>query len=138
MLKRILGKSGIEISGLGMGCWAIGGRWSWAQPGEEPFPAGWGKTDDNESIKAIHAGLDAGVTFFDTAANYGAGCKPTMLIFTSCTRGAMIQSSRLSYVAYWRILSRRAKFAGTDGAPTWLTGRASLRMGNTAPRSNFA
>jgi aryl-alcohol dehydrogenase-like predicted oxidoreductase len=56
-----------------MGCWAIGGPWTWAQPGRDPYPAGWGTIDDEESIRAIHAGLDAGITFFDTAANYGAG-----------------------------------------------------------------
>ncbi|MBI3164274.1 MAG: aldo/keto reductase [Chloroflexi bacterium] len=73
MLKRILGKSKLEVSALGMGCWAIGGPWTWDQPGEEPFPAGWGAIDDEESIRAIHAALDMGVNFFDTAANYGAG-----------------------------------------------------------------
>jgi aryl-alcohol dehydrogenase-like predicted oxidoreductase len=73
MRTRILGKSGIEVSALGMGCWAIGGPWTWAQPGEEPFPAGWGQVDDRESIRAIHTALDLGVNFFDTAANYGAG-----------------------------------------------------------------
>jgi aryl-alcohol dehydrogenase-like predicted oxidoreductase len=56
-----------------MGCWAIGGPWTWAQPGEDPHPAGWGKIDDQESIRAIHASLEAGINFFDTAANYGAG-----------------------------------------------------------------
>ena len=78
-MKRILGKSGIEVSALGMGCWAIGGPWTWAQPGSEPWPAGWGKTDDAESIRAIHAAIDAGVDFFDTAANYGAGHSETVL-----------------------------------------------------------
>lgn len=73
MRTRTLGKSGIEVSALGMGCWAIGGPWTWAQPGEEPFPAGWGQVDDRESIRAIHTALDLGVNFFDTAANYGAG-----------------------------------------------------------------
>jgi aryl-alcohol dehydrogenase-like predicted oxidoreductase len=73
MLKRTLGKSNLEVSALGMGCWAIGGPWTWAQPGREPYPAGWGNTDDEESIRAIHAALDMGVNFFDTAANYGAG-----------------------------------------------------------------
>lgn len=72
-MKRTLGKSGMQVSALGMGCWAIGGPWTWAQPGRDPFPAGWGQTDDRESIRAIHAALDAGVNFFDTAANYGAG-----------------------------------------------------------------
>lgn len=72
-MKRTLGKSGMQVSALGMGCWAIGGPWTWAQPGRDPFPAGWGQTDDGESIRALHAALDAGVNFFDTAANYGAG-----------------------------------------------------------------
>jgi aryl-alcohol dehydrogenase-like predicted oxidoreductase len=73
MLKRILGKSKLEVSALGMGCWAIGGPWTWAQPGKEPYPAGWGNTDDDESVRAIHAAMEMGVNFFDTAANYGAG-----------------------------------------------------------------
>jgi aryl-alcohol dehydrogenase-like predicted oxidoreductase len=73
VLTRTIGKSGIEVSAVGMGCWAIGGPWTWAQPGRDPYPAGWGQIDDDESIRAIHTALDAGVTLFDTAANYGAG-----------------------------------------------------------------
>jgi aryl-alcohol dehydrogenase-like predicted oxidoreductase len=79
MLKRTLGKSGLEVSALGMGCWAIGGPWDWAQPGSEPFPVGWGTTDDDESIRAVHAAVDMGVNFFDTAANYGAGHSEVLL-----------------------------------------------------------
>jgi aryl-alcohol dehydrogenase-like predicted oxidoreductase len=67
-MKRTLGRSGIEVSALGMGCWAIGGPfWSGTTP------LGWGQVDDDESIRAIHAALAAGVTFFDTANVYGAG-----------------------------------------------------------------
>ena len=73
MLKRRLGKSDIQVSAIGMGCWAVGGPWTSAQPGDEPFPAGWGKVDDSESIRAIQTALDLGINFFDTAANYGAG-----------------------------------------------------------------
>ena len=79
MLKRTLGRSKLEVSALGMGCWAIGGPWTWAQPGREPYPAGWGNTDDDESIRAIHCALDRGVNFFDTAANYGAGHSEVVL-----------------------------------------------------------
>jgi aryl-alcohol dehydrogenase-like predicted oxidoreductase len=75
----MLGKSKLQVSAVGMGCWAIGGPWTWAQPGNEPFPAGWGNTDDDESIRAIHAALDMGVNFFDTAANYGAGHSEVVL-----------------------------------------------------------
>jgi aryl-alcohol dehydrogenase-like predicted oxidoreductase len=53
---------------MGLGCWAIGGPWRWLDG-----PGGWGDIDDNESIRAIHAALDLGINFFDTAANYGAG-----------------------------------------------------------------
>ena len=79
MLTRKLGKSGIEVSALGMGCWAIGGPWTWHNPGEDPWPAGWGQIDDQESIRAIQAALDAGVNLFDTAANYGAGYSEVVL-----------------------------------------------------------
>jgi aryl-alcohol dehydrogenase-like predicted oxidoreductase len=67
-MQRTLGRSGIEVSVLGMGCWAIGGPfWS----GETP--QGWGEVDDEESICAIHKAMDLGVNLFDTANVYGAG-----------------------------------------------------------------
>lgn len=68
MKIKTLGKSNIKISAVGMGAWAIGGEWLF-----DGKPAGWGKVDDAESIRAIHAGLDAGITLIDTAANYGTG-----------------------------------------------------------------
>jgi len=73
-MKRRLGREdrGIDVSALGMGCWAIGGPWSILRE-NGPSPAGWGEVDDAESIRAIHAALDAGITLFDTAANYGCG-----------------------------------------------------------------
>ncbi|MGC4749506.1 aldo/keto reductase [Micromonospora sp. DT201] len=66
---RTLGRSGIEVSAIGMGCWAIGGP-LWGDDGQ---PFGWGEVDDDESIRTIHRALDLGVTLFDTASNYGAG-----------------------------------------------------------------
>lgn len=66
---RTLGRTGIEVSPLGFGCWAIGGEWQ-AVDGQ---PLGWGKVDDEESVRAVRRALDLGVTFFDTADTYGAG-----------------------------------------------------------------
>lgn len=60
MQYRTFGKTGWQVSAIGMGCWAIGGNM-------------WGPTDDNDSIQAIHASLDAGVNLLDTADAYGIG-----------------------------------------------------------------
>ncbi len=67
-MKRTLGRSGIEVSALGMGCWAIGGE-MWL----DGKPDGWGGVDDAESVRAIRRGLDLGITYLDTADAYGAG-----------------------------------------------------------------
>ncbi|AFG37900.1 aldo/keto reductase [Spirochaeta africana] len=67
-MQRSLGKSGITVSGLGFGGWAIGGPfWNGTEA------VGWGRVDDSESIAAIHAALDAGINLIDTADVYGAG-----------------------------------------------------------------
>src|SRR3990172_8300754 len=66
---RTLGRSGLKVSALGLGCWAIGGPFY----DTEGKPIGWGQMDDNESIRAIHCALDWGVNFFDTADAYGIG-----------------------------------------------------------------
>lgn len=72
ILKRRLGRSEIEVSAVGLGCWALGGA-HWMVDGEQRFPMGYGDIDDAESIRAIHRAIDLGVTFFDTANNYGMG-----------------------------------------------------------------
>jgi aryl-alcohol dehydrogenase-like predicted oxidoreductase len=72
--NRVLGRSGIEVSPLGLGCWAIGGAWTLGGG-----QAGWTGVDDAESIRAVHAALELGVNFFDTAANYGAGHSERLL-----------------------------------------------------------
>jgi aryl-alcohol dehydrogenase-like predicted oxidoreductase len=66
--QRALGRSNLQVSAMGLGCWAIGGLWYWLDG-----PGGWGDIDDEESIHAIHSALDHGINFFDTAANYGTG-----------------------------------------------------------------
>jgi len=56
---RRLGKTGRDVSAIGFGAWAIG--------------ADWGNVDDAESLRALHAAADAGVTLIDTADVYGDG-----------------------------------------------------------------
>lgn len=73
-MKRMLGPSGIEVSAMGVGCWAIGGQ-AW----RDGQAVGWGKVDDDESIRALHCALDRGVTFLDTADVYGAGHSETIV-----------------------------------------------------------
>src|SRR4051794_5706383 len=56
---RRLGRTGRDVSVIGFGAWAIGGS--------------WGSVDDAESLAALHAAADAGVTLIDTADVYGDG-----------------------------------------------------------------
>ncbi|HZR29954.1 MAG TPA: aldo/keto reductase [Terriglobales bacterium] len=64
MKLKQLGNTDMQITPLGIGAWAMGGGgWQF----------GWGKQDDNDSIAAIHAALDAGMNWIDTAAVYGLG-----------------------------------------------------------------
>ena len=74
MYTRKLGRSGIDVSAVGMGCWTIGGA-VWMN-GKS---AGWHSVNDEESIRAIHQALELGVDFFDTADQYGAGYSERML-----------------------------------------------------------
>jgi aryl-alcohol dehydrogenase-like predicted oxidoreductase len=67
-MSRALGRSGIEVSEIGFGCWAIGGPMTL-----DGRPDGWGATDDGESMAAISRALELGITLFDTADVYGAG-----------------------------------------------------------------
>lgn len=89
MEKRRLGNSDLEITRVGVGAWAMGGGgWAFA----------WGPQDDRESIAAIHAALDRGVNWIDTAAVYGLGHSEEVVakalegrsarpyVFTKCER----------------------------------------------------
>src|SRR5258706_15157339 len=74
MQYRELGKTGIRVSAVGFGGWAIGG------PSEASgTPLGWGRTTDEESLAAIRRARDLGVTFFDTSDSYGFGRSESLL-----------------------------------------------------------
>jgi aryl-alcohol dehydrogenase-like predicted oxidoreductase len=65
MKYRELGRTGWKVSEISFGAWAIGGA--------------WGGVDDKESLAALHAALDGGVNFFDTADVYGDGRSERLL-----------------------------------------------------------
>lgn len=82
------GKTGLQITPVGFGAWAIGGgNWEF----------GWGPQQDEESIAAIHRALDHGINWIDTAAAYGlghseevvakalSGMSEKPLVFTKCS-----------------------------------------------------
>jgi aryl-alcohol dehydrogenase-like predicted oxidoreductase len=60
---RQLGRTGMDITCVGFGAWAVGGDWA----------VGWGNQDDRESIAAIRYAVANGVNWIDTAAIYGLG-----------------------------------------------------------------
>src|SRR5690606_41665325 len=86
---RALGRSSLNLTTIGLGTWAMGGGgWTFA----------WGDQDDTESVRAIRAGLDAGINWIDTAAVYGhgraervvgqaiAGRRDEVIVATKCGR----------------------------------------------------
>lgn len=89
MQTRQLGNSDLQITPLGIGAWAMGGS-GWA--------FSWGHQEDEESIGAIHAALDRGLNWIDTAAVYGLGHSEEVVakalkgrsnrpyVFTKCER----------------------------------------------------
>lgn len=74
MRYRQFGNTDLMVSEIGFGGWAIGGA---ANVGGVAI--GWGNTDDTVSVNAIHAALDAGINFFDTADFYGLGHSEILL-----------------------------------------------------------
>lgn len=83
MLYQQLGSSNLNVSRIGYGAWALGGR-------------GWGNHNEREALRALEACLECGINFFDTAPIYGFGCseqvlgevlsgvRPEVLIATKC------------------------------------------------------
>src|SRR5215204_1942295 len=65
MQIRQLGRTGRQVSIVGLGCWQLGGD--------------WGEVGDSEAMGVLHAAVDAGVTFLDTADVYGDGRSEIMI-----------------------------------------------------------
>jgi aryl-alcohol dehydrogenase-like predicted oxidoreductase len=126
MFQRDLGtRTGVQVSALGLGCWAIGGPWT-----SNGRPAGWGEVDDDESIRAIRRALELGVTLFDTADVYGCGHSERVL-------GRALAGRRDDVVVVTKVgnvFDEQTRTAGgADVSPTYLRRAcdASLRRLDT-------
>jgi aryl-alcohol dehydrogenase-like predicted oxidoreductase len=123
--QRFLGRSGIEISMIGMGCWAIGGEYK--VNGEW---SGWGTVDDAESIRALRRAFELGVTFFDTADAYGCGHSEELIDEAlGDVRDEIIVATKVGNV----FREETKEFTGRSGDPTYIRSAcdASLRRLNT-------
>lgn len=74
MRTRLLGRSDLEVSALGLGCWAIGGPTT-----HGGLTSGWGHVDDVTSLRALRRGLELGLNLLDTADVYGTGHSETLV-----------------------------------------------------------
>jgi aryl-alcohol dehydrogenase-like predicted oxidoreductase len=92
MQYRKFGKTDLMVSEIGFGAWAIGGN---AMVGNTPI--GWGKTDDNTSIAAIHKALDRGINFFDTADFYGLGHSENLLGKTLANKKDILIATKVGH-----------------------------------------
>jgi len=90
LATRSLGKSGINVTVIGTGLWAVGG--------------GWGPVDDKKALAAIDASIDAGINFYDTADVYGDGHSEELL-------GKAMRGRREKF-----IVATKIGWVGYDGA----------------------
>ncbi len=87
MRYRPLGRTGIQVSVVGMGCWGIGGQ--------------WGPVADDEAIRTVYRALDLGVNLFDTADTYGEPPGRSEELLGRALRGRRAQVVIASKVGNW-------------------------------------
>jgi aryl-alcohol dehydrogenase-like predicted oxidoreductase len=117
MQHRDLGRTGIRVSEIGFGGWAIGGASE-----ASGMPLGWGRTSDEESLAAIRRARSLGVTFFDTADSYGFGRSESLLgIVLSRKRedviiATKVGNARTSTGEFRKDFSKQHVFHAVDGS----------------------
>lgn len=90
MQYRQFGSTDLRVSEIGFGAWAIGGP---ANVGG--IAIGWGPSDDEVSVRAMHAALSAGINFFDTADFYGLGHSEALIGSTIGNRKDIIIATKV-------------------------------------------
>lgn len=110
--RRPLGRSGLSAGSIGLGCWAIGGYFTL-----DGKPDSWGDIDDEQSIRAIHLGLEMGASLIDTADAYGTGHSEEVIgRALRGRRGGAIIATKFGYT-----YDRAARaLVGTDVSPAYI------------------
>lgn len=110
MQYRILGRTGLRVSAIGFGAWAIGGP---STLGGRPI--GWGATDDTISLRTLQACLDLGVNFIDTADVYGNGHSEELI-------GQAFKNNRDRVIIATKVGNRETPERGwfKDFSPAWV------------------
>ena len=116
MRYRRLGKTGYEVSEVGLGAWQLG--------------ADWGEVDEPTALATLHAAADAGVTFFDTADVYGDGrserivgrflrerSDPRLVVATKMGRRVPLEMARYTPEAFRGWLDRSRENLGLETIP---------------------
>ena len=110
MKKRKLGKTGVEIPEMGMGCWAIGG-------------VGYGPVSERDAMSTLEVAWESGVRFFDTADTYGEGRSESLV-------GQFLKSKRRDEAVI-------ATKAGVDFYPAAVWQKSSTQIAATGHKKNF-
>src|SRR4051794_25664242 len=105
--KTTLGNTGLEVTRIGFGAWAIGG-------GDYRF--GWGRQDDADSLAAIERALERGVNWIDTAAVYGLGRSEEVV-------GRALRATRARPYVFTKV----SPHADEDGNIVYDLGRDAIR-----------
>jgi aryl-alcohol dehydrogenase-like predicted oxidoreductase len=94
--KRILGSTGIVVSGLGVGCWGIGG-----EDFNLGLPMGWSGAADDASIAGLEEAYRLGANLFDTADVYGHGRSERLIgrLVKQVPRTTLVLTSKVGYFA---------------------------------------
>jgi aryl-alcohol dehydrogenase-like predicted oxidoreductase len=117
---RRLGRSDLTVSALGLGCWPLGGALA---TGEQP--RGYAGIDEGEALRALHRGIEAGVTLVDTADVYGAGHSERLLAPVLAAHPEVLVATKFGNV----FDEETKQMTGSDTSPAYVRSalQASLR-----------
>ena len=117
---RRLGRSELQVSALGLGCWALGGAMA---TGDQPL--GYAGVDDAEAVRGLRRAVELGVTLFDTADVYGAGQSERLLAPVLADNPQILVATKFGNTYY----EDTRQLTGSDTSPAYVRSalHASLR-----------